>query len=348
MADYTDNAFIPNIFLNGREGTAKLGILSVESQGRVAMTHPVTGLPRIAFDTENLPTIASLKNETSASGTGRFLSNMVESSPSGLSKRVLSGTMSMTRNMSDVSISGGSVLQLSGDMVGSGVIFKAAVNLLRNGSRVYTLAEVQLSRGIHTMDSILVHPITLRNMPSGTYTVELSLYTSGWGSNSKATASVGTINMSWNYTKAGVKLINFGLDGLMAFFSNNHFHFSEDKGLDVGGDVRMDGKIDLKATGGWNASGTLFHGVYRLSSFTSPVQRWSIDALKGMSVSRTNNTIRLNHNLGHTDYAVLMYLNGKEGSAGSGVTSANYCTVNLAGSFNDSHEATIIINGTYK
>jgi hypothetical protein len=127
---------------------------------------------------------------------------------------------------------------------------EAVLYARQNGVRRYKLATVRVwfTDIAYTDGSDSITPLTY-SLPvdAGLYTFELVIETVGSVSNATATSSSSTF--SWVHAVAGVKRQQYGLDGMMFFFSGGHFYFNETGFLD--------GKAPADK---WNAPGVLAAG----------------------------------------------------------------------------------------
>ncbi len=85
--------------------------------------------------------------------------------------------------------------------------------------------------------------------------------------------------------------MQFGLDGLMAYYQNNHFHFTELGGLDVRGATNMPGVL---YSGTCSAGGGISNKWGKFQNTTSVTR----------TVSGSTVTYVIPHDVGHGNYQV--------------------------------------------
>lgn len=120
--------------------------------------------------------------------------------------------------------------------------------------------------------------------------------------------------------------------------------------------IKSSGSHQLYQRGGesWNTPGILLAIDIVVSNI--PVrgtgyfnQRWNISPLdSGVTLTRTGRDLRLNHNLGHSDYFVTAFINAGAGEMEIGTKTSSYCDLVIAGSYSESHTVTIMVFGRNK
>lgn len=165
----------------------------------------------------------------------------------------------------------------------------ARLQLYRNGAHYmelsFIMAEAISESGVGSMsvsESVIV--------PAGTYTVRLEFGVSVGVSGGMASVTPGT--MSWSWSAAGVRQQQYGLDGMMFFYSNHHFHFTEGGGLD--GRALPDK---------WNTPGVLLSASVSISGGFS--NWWGAKKhASSTAVKDSAGKYTVYHSIGHTNYQV--------------------------------------------
>lgn len=223
------------------------------------MIDPATGKPRLMFTVYNLPPIADLMSGVAFGDSANIGAGSTSTS------QVLSGTITPYKNGATATF-GGSTLNISavGQKPNDGIMpysyAMAALWLRRGSSRSKMIASVSVS---FTEDDSLFktnqYVIPQYSFPLGspaTYTFELVVTSGGLVSSVSANSSAFTF--SWSFVQQDVRYQQYGLDGMMFFYSNHHFHFTEGGGLD--GRALPDKwntpgvllSATILANGGWN------------------------------------------------------------------------------------------------
>jgi hypothetical protein len=200
----------------------------------------------------------------------------------------------VTKNGSTGFHAGGEIsITASGRKQASGAPSEGEVVLYmyRDGAKYASLGYSHLYFGGDTNETNTgygtISPRTFSGLPTGIYTFGLENTFVGDISNPSSSSSASSF--SWNYTVAGARHFGFGLDGLLAYFANNHLYFTENGGLDVRGKTNLPGVL-LSATvliaGGWmavwGAKASLVSPVT-----PTPVGRYTVS-----------------HDVGHTNYQI--------------------------------------------
>lgn len=266
-------------------GAAKVGDFIVEQTGRIVMVDPATGKPRLVFSVQNLTPLADLMYNADAGGS---VTNVARQTQTSL---ILTNTMNVSRDNSKIIIpaSAVSVYHASNNDEGIAQSY-ATISLLHNGNFYAVLGSFDAVMPIgYTEDTVYfsTNALTLDGCPAGTYSIKITI-TSTSEVYSKL-LTIGDSSMSWSFTKSGVRYFQFGVNGMMAFFSENHWYFSEQEGFDLRGKTNMPGVLlsaSVASTGGFaNSWGAKKHG--------------SLTATK-----QTTGTYAVYHNVGHTNYQV--------------------------------------------
>ncbi len=268
-------------------GAAKIGDFIVEDSGRIMLVDPTTGKPRLVFSVTDLPTLATLASGTTYSGTVNIPSDTTSTSD------VLTGSINVTQAGSTVNFQA-SLLELTASAnstseTGLVPAATATLELLRNGDYYAHIGQVgvQVPLGGSNYDSKSINK-SISGCPAGTYTVRL-VVTKSPDINS-AYSDISASVLSWNFTQSGVRYMQMGLNGLMAYFSNNHLYFTENGGLDLRGATNMPG-ILLSGVVGSTGGFTLW---------------WGHKKAAGTATKTATGTYTVYHAVGHVYYAVLI------------------------------------------
>lgn len=287
-----------NVFLH--DGSAKVGHFIALKSGEILIIDPNTGSPKLRFTNEDLRPISDLVTGVNTSGstaigagTTSFASAPNSSSVKIISSRVVTGSTSVAK-VGSVGTFDGSVLTLSatGKKQASGISShaRAILYLRRNGARVNELASVS----IDFLESVYTNKynssVKIKTYPylyNGTHTFELVIEIAGDVPSGNASSSAS--NFSWAHTVSGVREQQYGKDGMMFFYSNNHFHYTENGGLDIKGAINMPG---LLFSGSVNSGG----------GFAS---WWGAKKHASLNATRQGaGTYAVYHSVGHTNYQV--------------------------------------------
>lgn len=223
-------------------GAAKIGDFIVEESGRIIMVDPSNGEIRLVFSIENLPAISDLVAGASSTGNIDVSTGLTSSST------MLNGAASITHSNGIAQISAVTVtLNASGRKMlnGMGSFATAELVLYRNGVRYIGLGSSTLffTNDNYSLeyDSRTFHTRSINLGGAGIYTFGLEITTEGdvLAPNVSSTA----FTFEWEATLQGVKRQQYGKDGLMFFYSDNHFHFTELGGLDVRGKHNVPGVL---------------------------------------------------------------------------------------------------------
>lgn len=246
IASATLNAKMSSIVML-HNGHAKVGELIVKSNGQIIVLDKATGKIKFVINSQDIPSVADLMSETT------FGESKTNTSVSGITDTVtLQNTISVDKNNSTLSFAADISLTLRNytkiaDASMSVDLFKNGVLYLNLGS----LSVVKLDEGTSpVIDSYSISKI-ISGVPIGTYSVKITVVASG--DVRDYDGSISTSTLAWNFTQSGVRYFQLGLNGLMAFYSDNHFHYTETKGLDVRGATNMPGVL---AAGSSTSGGT--------------------------------------------------------------------------------------------
>jgi len=269
-------------------GAAKVGDFIIESTGRIVMVDPVTGAARLVFGVENIPTIAALLSTTVYGETITIGSGTTTTSTS------LTGSTNVTQDGSKMSFGGVNIsITATGKMQSNGVSSWAAAILyaLRDGVQSIALARSEIIFYDDVMTQYVMptwnRSYNISSIPSGTYTFELVIET--YGDVTGASASVDSSSFAWDFVQANVRRQQYGLDGMMFFYSDRHFHYTEGAGLDLRGPTDMPGKL-LSGSVGLNGGFNVIWGAKKHASLNA--------------VRNALGQYTVYHSIGHSDYSV--------------------------------------------
>lgn len=218
------------------------------------MVDPSTGKARLIFGVENIPTVASLMAGTVYSGSTAVGGGTTAS------VLTLSGSTNVTKYGATATFNGTSIsISASGKAQSNGNSSFAVAELYAycNGVKTLALATamVYFTNTVNYQNDIdtVVVPVTNSYLTdAGLYTFKLEVITEG--DISFATAECTASSFAWSYTLQGVRRQQYGLDGMMFFYSDRHFHYTEGAGLDLRGPTNMPGVLlsgTVASSGGW-------------------------------------------------------------------------------------------------
>jgi hypothetical protein len=248
-------------------GAAKVGDFIIEPSGRIVMVDPATGKARLVFGIENIPTVASLMSGTVYSGSTAVGGGTTAS------VLTLSGSTNVTKYGATATFNGTSIsISASGKAQSNGNSSFAVAELYayRNDVKTLALATAMIyftnTVSYQNDQKTVVVPITSSYLEGeGTYTFKLEVITEG--DISYAQGQCTASNFSWSYTLAGVRRQQYGLDGMMFFYSDRHFHYTEGAGLDLRGPMNMPGVL----AAGSSTSGGIQSNVWGAKSSTANI-----------------------------------------------------------------------------
>jgi hypothetical protein len=257
---YAEGAEITGV-INAIRG--KIGSLDITEIGDVVMFSDEESQDKLIFRKSKLPSIASLVSAVNSNGSTGVGAGIATLSTS----QVVSGSTNISNDGAIATFSGTTLtLSARGRNQTNGVASYAEAVLYarKNGVRRYKLATVRtwFTGESYTDESASITPLTY-SLPvdAGLYTFELVIETSGTVSNANATSTSSTF--SWAHTVAGIKRQQYGLDGMMFFFSGGHFYFNETGFLD--------GKAPADK---WNAPGVLAKGRIASNGARDTTKAW--------------------------------------------------------------------------
>lgn len=274
-------------------GAAKVGHFIVLTSGEILIIDPATGSVKLKFTTADLPAIADLVSGTNSQGSTAVGAGVASIS----SSQVVSGSTVVSKNGAIATFNGTHISLSARGVVQAGGMASFAEAVLyarQNGVRVQRLASVviQFTNTVYEDKSAEVLPVPFSfPLDAGTYTFELVIHTTGSVNSGNAVTSAS--NLSWKHTVAGVKKQQYSKDGMMFFYSNRHFYFSESEGLNV----------KESDSSKFNLPGVLLSAtVLATGVFTS---WWG--AKKHASLTATKNSTgryTVYHSIGHSNYQI--------------------------------------------
>lgn len=227
---FTDGEFRGIIKAEGGE----LGILQVEENGNVTIFDPDTLVPRLVFSANNLPDLQDLLDGTSSTG------NVNIGAGSTATSQTLSGTANVliadgNATMTECTIT----INASGRAQSNGMSSDATAKLwlYRNGVQFREIGSAKVlftGTGYENQsDTFTISSRDLKLGGAGTYTFRLVTSQNGDVYGRQATSTA--FRFDFNATVQGVKRQQYGLNGMMFFYSNNHFYYTEEDGLNLRG-----------------------------------------------------------------------------------------------------------------
>lgn len=296
IASATLNAKMSSIVML-HNGHAKVGELIVKSNGQIIVLDKATGKIKFIINSQDIPSVADLMSGTA------FGESKTNPSVSGITGIVtLQNTISVDKNNSTLSFAADISLTLRNytkiaDASMSVDLFKNGVLYLNLGS----LSVVKLDEGTSpVIDSYSISKI-ISGIPTGTYSVKITVVASGDVRDYAGSISASTL--AWNFTQSGVRYFQLGLNGLMAYYSDNHFHYTETEGLDVRGATNMPGVLAAGSSTSGGAQTNVWGAKSNsagVTTITSPAAGFRVP-LSGLSHSNyvvqitphTNTTFRV-------------------------------------------------------
>ncbi|MDD4729465.1 MAG: hypothetical protein PHN55_12045, partial [Dysgonamonadaceae bacterium] len=223
-------------------GAAKIGDFIIEESGRIVMIDPTTGIARLVFSIENLPSIDDLIAGAYSAGSVNIGSGSTSTSitlPGSANVTQTDGTMTIGPMSLTISGSGRS------DQFGRSSFIDVKLVLYRGSVSVRTLwtSSVFFLGDDYHYDSETrdFNEHTFNISGKGIYTFKLEV--SRLGDISTASGSSTSFSLAWDASLAGVKRQQYGLDGMMFYYSFLHFYYTESRGLDIRGKTNMPGVL---------------------------------------------------------------------------------------------------------
>ena len=277
------NALANIVFLHN--GGAKTGALIVEPGGRIILIDTETGKERLVFNVTDIPDISELLSGVDFGDEvdAPAFYNITPSNP------VTIATVNGVKSGSAISFKANSLYVTANQSYNAnpsvGTTFK--IELFRNGVYYTPISHVflQATGGIEARSTSIDFKLT--GMPDGNYSVRFSIAASS--STISASADISTSILKWEFRQQNVRYFQFGKNGMMAFFSNNHWYFTETGGLDIKGKT--------------NIPGVLFSGSVAL--YGGLASSWGAKKHPSLAANRNSTgNYTVYHSVGHLDYQV--------------------------------------------
>ncbi|BBD46672.1 Hypothetical protein PEIBARAKI_6665 [Petrimonas sp. IBARAKI] len=273
-------------------GAAKIGDFIIEPSGRIIMVDPVTGKARLVFGVSNIPTIASLRAGTNYSGSTAIGAGSTSTTTT------LTGSTNVDKAGATATF-GGTTLTIYGygskDFRGNDGYANAYLYAYKDGAPALLLGSVGVifnapfGEDTYVTATNTIAPYSTILPTTGNYTFKLVIEKEGAISSITATSSASTF--AWSFALSGVKQQQYGLDGMVFYYTDNHFHYTETGGLDVRGATNMPGVL-FGATIGSNGAMGSWWGAKKHALKTSE------------KVSGLTGTYDIFHSIGHSNYQI--------------------------------------------
>lgn len=272
-----------------KTGEFQMGTFEVRPSGEVEMLDPITNNSRLRFATTNLPSIEELVSGVSYSDSKSFGAGDTATT------QTISGSINILHDgvevdISQITIAVGATGKRQANGLSSSIT--AELSLYRGGQKASTLITVSeqfTDENYSVRANTNTRPAGKIILNQGNYTVKLIVTKTGDINAPNGTST--SFSMSYNYNLRNVKRQQYGLNGMMLFYSDNHFYFTEDGGLDARTEPTK-----------WNAPGVLFSGNIA-SGGGLTAGYWGAKYRAG-SYREGNNIYRIHHSVGHLNYYV--------------------------------------------
>jgi hypothetical protein len=244
------------------------------------LTDPVTGNVRLVFSQSDIPLIADL---TSGITDGGSASNASQSSIS--VGYVLPNAITVGKNNSSIAFSA-STFTVNANIANMIDYITVNVYLRKNGVNFTTIKSVQLyGPGAKSENTSITYGVD--GVGAGTYDIYIEVIKTNALDTVSAFISASTL--SWSFAQTGIRYFQFGVNGMMAFFSDNHWYFTETGGFDLRGKTNMPGVL-LSASVQTNGGFLNSWGAKKHASSTA--------------VRNSAGRYTVYHSVGHTNYQV--------------------------------------------
>lgn len=238
--------------------SGKVGVLTIEESGRVVLTDPDTHAVRLVFSESDIPLIADL---VSGANDGDSASNVAQSNIT--VGYLLPNAITVGKNNSSIAFSA-STFTVNANIANMMDYITVNVYLRKNGVNFTTIKSVQLyGPGAKSENTSITYGVD--GVGTGTYDVFIEITKTNTLDTVSSYISASTL--SWTYTQAGIRYFQFGVNGMMAFFSDNHWYFTETGGFDLRGATNMPGVL----AAGSSTSGGAQTNVWGAKSSTAGV-----------------------------------------------------------------------------
>lgn len=315
--------------------TGKVGVLDVDANGNVIIRDVSdTTLIRLMFSKSNIPTVADILSTTQDGGTVTNSNAIYTTSGS----TTLINYITVTKDSSKLTFSGTITIDAELDTPHGYTSGYALVEiiLIKDDSAYATLSSIggvldeqhPSTSGSLTVNKELivgvgVYKIQVRRIFKNTYTASGGIS--------------GISTLAWSFIK-DIRRFEFGLDGFMAWYTNNHMHFSENGGLDVRGKTNIPGLLAMgrvSSTGAqdtnkiWGAKSATDNcskngtGIFRVPHkvLHSKITGLAIATTSGYIIAQTNETAAtkdVNGNIinGYVEFTVISRSTGANSDVG--------------------------------
>ncbi len=268
--------------------TGKIGVLNVDTAGNVKImdvTDP--DLIRLMFTRTAIPTVADILSTTQY---GQSVTNSSAIGSTSGVQTLLNG-ISITQNSSTLTFSGSITISaeldtLHGYTSGTALI---EVFLLKSSDIVEPFLLGSLGGSLDTYSPTMSGTISINHEDIygiGDYSIQVRRTFVNVINQSGGIS--GTSTFAWSFIK-NIKRFEFGLDGFMSWYTNNHMHYSESNGLDIQGLTNMPGVL-LSGSVGLNGGFNVVWGAKKHASSTA--------------VRNALGQYTVYHSVGHSDYSV--------------------------------------------
>lgn len=294
--DYRDLAKITML----HDGSAKIGDFIIENTGRIIIADPETGKERLVFNSQSIPAIADLLSGVmfgkSVSNSNAYSDQQSYQLPNGLTglNAPLMDGVAITVESASFNVLARVIMSPNYHETPYAEI---QLNLYRQ-TGTYPVANIatlkanfdyegwEIGDTVTGSANIAVNK-TIPVMPAGNYVLKIDV--PAFHRLHTVDINLQASTFSWSFTQENERKMRMGLNGLMAFYSNNHFHFTENNGLDVKGKTNIPGVLlsgTVNSAGGWvNVWGAKKHVI-------------------SSAVRVSPGTYDVYHSVGHNTYAV--------------------------------------------
>lgn len=222
-------------------GAAKIGDFIIQQNGRIIMIDPDLGIQRLVFTTDKLPTLESLLQGSTSSGSrniGAGNTSISQTLSGSADVQIANGNATMTECTISISASG------RAQENGMSSSAEVTLSLYRNGLFYQDIGSVYVrftGNNYQTLSTSREVSRAIKLGGAGTYTFRLRASKEGIADSLTATSTAFTFGFNANVQ--GVKRQEYALNGFMHYYSNNHSYFTEDGGFDVRGFTNFPGVL---------------------------------------------------------------------------------------------------------
>lgn len=295
------------------DGTGKIGILQIDPDGKVKIFDTAdSSLVRIMFSDIDLPSLPTMLSSNSFSGSVNNTSYQISNGTLGLPNTInVTHTGAALRFIGTID----SKVQMQ-TVSGTAAVMNVSLELYKDGVRWGVIESWTMSVENRSSEIFPKSIDVTKTVEAGNYQVKVVVTASGNINTSMSIVYVNDSTTSWSF-KSNVRRFEFGKNGFMGFYTNNHIYYTEAGGLDVRGNTNIPGVL---GTASCDVSGALSN-------------KWG-SKIEGYATKIGTGHYRVYHSIGHNEYTV----NANAFYGGAIVTIAT----KTASYF----EAIIMINGT--